>query len=123
MESENPTENLQPNDVSQTKKLNLVERFKAKYNWDSLTPKKKAYTLIFGAMTKGEIFMLILLITFVLFISWSYSHDIAAYKTVYENPCKYCVDCTQKDATGWLTGDGNSTVPSIDGIKKVYLPE
>jgi len=28
------------------------------------------------------------------FGSWSYKHDVAVYKDVFENPCEYCGRCS-----------------------------
>ena len=33
----------------------------------------------------GYVFLLL-----VLFLSWSYAHDVESYKEVYESPCSYC---------------------------------
>ena len=100
--------------------MSLITKLKERYKWDTLTPKQKAYTLVFGSMTKGEAFMLAFLIIFILYNSWSYSHDIAAYKDAYENPCKYCVDCSQRDATGWKADIQNlsagAKLPMINNV-------
>ncbi len=50
----------------------------------------------FNFITGGswdKLFTLIFIIVMILFLSWTYYHDIESYRDVYSDPCKYCQDC------------------------------
>ena len=50
----------------------------------------------FNLITGGswnKLIMLIFLVCAILIVSFAYQSDIAAYESVYENPCKYCQKC------------------------------
>lgn len=96
-------------------------KWKSKYDWDNLNKRQKVKVLFFGKMTNGEIFLLLLFFSYLMYSSWAYKHDIAQCYQVIKNPCAYC-DQQMRDATGWIiNSDTNLTGKNITIINDPFI--
>ena len=57
---------------------------KSKFNWEAL----KWRNLNIKNLIIGDVMSLMIIWT-VLFVAWAYSHDSAAYREIYNDPCNY----------------------------------